>query len=185
MGYQIPFTRDTFRPTTIPGNPTAPDAVEFDLSMVGTDDLARAKTLLFACDALATTHWGPELESRVIAAVSQGGPLFVHGIDAVRNLTVPRRLAERVGLLVKNDGVVTDPDGAYAITTGREFAAIAPFTFLLAIEVAKHLTVVSGNAMAMDGRFLGPRTTSPASPAPPSGTAAGAAPTSSEAGTVA
>lgn len=174
MSHHVPFHRDPFKPRSIPGNDTAEAPVVFDLSMVGGPDRVRLKGLLYAISGLASFHdWQPDIQAQVIDGFRQAPQIFAHGIDAIHGLTIATGLAKKIGL------VETIPDGTsldtpFPVTTGAQFAALAPYQIVLAMEVAVQISKLSDDG-EVDPRFFPWPGTSSGNSASPRGTAPRAA----------
>lgn len=170
MAYLIPFHRVVYRPRALPGNLDAATPVEFELSAVGGADLVRLKTLVYALGALGLAQeWTPELQTNVLEAFRTGPSVFVHGIDRIRHYAAPLALAHKAGILASlPEGA--DPETPYPITTGEQFAKLAGYQVVLALEIALEIARLSDEA-DIDPRFFGSSTTSPATSAAPNGTA--------------
>lgn len=151
MAHQVPFNEDTYRPLAIKGNADSDRPVEFDLSQVGDTDQARVKSLITAFDELNfSKQWNADIQKRVVACLREGRQVFVNGIDAIRNLTVPYKLAVKAGLAAPGD----ERKAPVAITNGHEFAAIAAYQQVLAIEIAMQIGKLCKEG-DIDPRFFG------------------------------
>jgi hypothetical protein len=140
MSSQIPYTEDTFRPTSLKGNSTADHPVEFDLCTVGGPGRARLKSIIIATSGLAgALDWSPETQESVIAAFRTGAAVFHEGVLAIRNLSAPARLLKRVGLIAEYAKGV-EPTTPLPVTSGAEFAAVCGHMPTLAFEVAMALS---------------------------------------------
>jgi hypothetical protein len=168
----IPFTEETFRPLCVPGNDTAENPVEFDLSAVGGDNKARLKSILMATSGLTAEQreWTPQVQDSVIAAFRTGGPVFADAVSAVRGLNAPVALAVKVGLLQEIPKGL-DRQSLFPITTGYQFSRVCGYYPVLALELAMEITRISKQA-EIDTRFFSSLSPSPTTPATPRGTAA-------------
>jgi hypothetical protein len=162
MSHSVPFNQETYRPHTIPGNQDADRSVEFDLSQVGGADLVRLKTLMFALGGLGlTVNWTPELQESVAKAMQSGPKVFENGIDAIRNFTIPTKLALKLGLVAPATAPANLPD--FPITRGDQFAKVVGFQTVLGLEVAMELARISTEG-DVDTRFFDSSTTSRGTP---------------------
>lgn len=171
MAYQIPFNEENYKPKTIEGNndPDNPTPIEFSLSAVGSASLVRLKGLLYGSTVL--TH-NMEPDGRTLNAAAEGlasaGPAFVEGVDGIRGgLMVPDKLARRVGIRTDKD----KSTGPCEVSTGGQFARVAPYMPELAMEIGFKLATLSDTTGAgADARLFDSPTTSPATQTRPSGT---------------
>ena len=166
MSHQIPYATDTFRPVSdlIPGNETANNPVEFDLVPAEGSDLARLKSVMFAAAGLVNTStWTPEMQEAVIRAFETGAPAFVNKVEAVRGLTVPARLAKRVGIIQElpthvpegTTAPVPNPKAPVPVLHGLSFSKVCGFVPAMALHVAMKIVDLSAQAEAIDPRFFG------------------------------
>lgn len=181
MAQHIPFNSVTFRPTVFKDNDTSPQPVEFELSQVDSAEQLRLKGMLFALASLAAAGvrdpktglvpvpWTPELEQASTAALRAGRTVFEQGVDAVRNLTVPARLAVKAGILASLPENLP-ADQAVPIATGEHFGKVAAFLPTLAFEVAQKIADLCDEGY-IDPRFFEPRSISPGTPVAPNGSA--------------
>lgn len=166
MALHIPYTGDTFRPSSkiLPGNDTAEVPLEFDLVPPWGPDLARVKSLIYATLGLIdAADWRPEVQAAVTRAFDTGAPVFANTITAIRGLTVPAAMAVRAGLLTDLPQTIVDgqarPDHAkpIPITTGQAFSRICGALPALSFQVASELSKLAEQAeRAMDPRFFEP-----------------------------
>jgi len=169
VAFHIPYTGKTFTPgsTTIQGNETDPNPVQFDIVPAWGADQARVKSIVFATLGLVqTSDWTPSVQQGVIAAFETGAPVFVDTVKAIRNLSVPAALALRAGLIAKlptkvreaGGGIEPDPDAPVPIETGRDFSRICghPNILALAYQVACEIAAIGDKAsQEVDPRFFG------------------------------
>jgi hypothetical protein len=150
MPYEIPFHRETFRPICIPDNQDSPAPVEFEISAVGGPGRARLKSIIVATSGLAQDReWSEAVQQSVIASFEHGAPVFAEAVEAIRNLTVPGALAQKVGLIPAG----TPPPPSVPITSGAQFARVCGYFPLLAFEVALAIARLCAQA-EVDPRFF-------------------------------
>lgn len=164
MAYQLPYHRDTFKPSDelIPGNANAADPVEFDLLPAEGPDLARIKSVLVGTAGLVRDDdWSPAVQNAVIGAFETGAKAFDSTVAAVRGLTVPAAMAKRVGIIqeipthVPTGGSqpVPNHEAPIPISSGVAFGRICGFMPVLALVVASEIVKLS-NKTDVDPRFF-------------------------------
>lgn len=170
MAHHIPFHQDTFRPKFIAGNDRSDTPVEFDLSALGAPDQVRLKGLIYASVALGSRPgWDAQIEAGMIDAFQKAPEVFINGVDAVRNLTVPAAMAVKAGVLAELPANLPK-DHPVPIVTGKDFARVSVFMPTLAFEVAHRLEQLCDESY-IDPRLFEPPSTSPGTPAAPNGSA--------------
>lgn len=152
MSHHIPFNEETYRPKSLLGNDTADNPVEFELSQVGGPDLVRLKQILFALGAVGmVVEFTPELSRNCCEALTAAPGLFARGVDAIRNFTVPAAMAVKAGVLKELGSL--DRKAPVPITTGADFARIAGYQTVLALEIALRISAISEEG-EIDPRFF-------------------------------
>jgi hypothetical protein len=191
MAYHLPFKGDTFRPLNdvIPGNETDPNPVEFDIVPAEGPDLARLKSIIFAdLGLIQDGNWDPSTQESVIRAFETGAPVFIRTVEAIRGLTIPKRLARKVGIVppLADGQVDPDPQEPVPVLNGLAFTKVCGYMAALALHVAFKITSLSAS-LEIDPRFFGQPSGSPgpAKPRRTRGSAKRARNTSAGKGTVA
>jgi hypothetical protein len=164
--FVIPFTEDVYTPDdeTIPGNSTAVNPVQFDISPAQGPDMARLKSLIYADFGLThATNWSPETQEAVIKAFETAGPVFQNTVSGVRGLAVPAALAVKVGILgampTKVDPQdpnrrVPDREQAVPVSNGLDFSRVQGYFPVLALRVGMAIMNLNGQAPKQDQRFF-------------------------------
>lgn len=168
MPFEIPFHQETFTPLCIKDNLIAERPVTFEISSVGGPGRARLKSMIKATMGLEDDGkgtWTEENQDSVIACFKGGNVVFTEGVTRITQLTVPAKLARKVGLKPARDETE-----AVAITTGEEFSLVCDYMPILAFEVAMAIAKVSEQG-EIDPRFFGWFFTLPGMPVMPPGTA--------------
>lgn len=159
MAMHVVFKENTYRipDDFLPGNSTSDDPVEFDLEPAWGADLARIKSITYACIGVTQPgDWTPDTQQAVAAAFEHGAAGFIRTIREVRGLTVDPKVARRANLITNEQlAQLQKTQQPFRVSTGAHYAAICGTLIATSILVAKEIAVLTDGAERdMDPRFF-------------------------------
>lgn len=155
MAFTIPYSTETVRVPNflIKGNETADAPVEFDIAPAWGADMARIKSVVVASAGLSSDEeWSPGVQNAVIKAFETGGSAFVNTVLAIRNLSIPMRMAIRAGI-ISAPAAGAAVDTPVPIVNGEQFSRIAGAIAGQAFWLAMKIVHLSGK-QEIDPRFF-------------------------------
>jgi hypothetical protein len=152
--FEVPYAGGTARipNALIPGNEESNAPVEFDITPAWGPDMARLRSVLEASLSISGPSWDPATQDVVIKAFETGAGAFVNTVAGIRNLSIPKAMALRAGILVDPKGPA---DLKVPIVTGEQFGRICGDPHLLGITLYVAFEIMKlSKANRVDPRFF-------------------------------